>query len=274
MTCNAPVTDWAALSRELDAWQESGRRASLWWRDDDAVEPSPALERLLDLARQAGAPLALAVIPARATWALAERLASSDARVSVLQHGFAHRNHAPPGAKKIEIDGARPRAEVMEELSRGRALLDGLFGETHHAILVPPWNRIAEALVPALPALGYRGLSAFQPRPTPRAAAGLVLVNTHVDLLRWRAPRGFAGESDVLGALVGHLAARRSGAVDPEEATGLLTHHLVHDAPAWTFLAELLQRLTRHPAVSFLAPETVFTAGPRDDPGATVRGAA
>ena len=35
------------LSRELARWRAAGRRARLWWRDDDARAPGPELERLL-----------------------------------------------------------------------------------------------------------------------------------------------------------------------------------------------------------------------------------
>ena len=72
------VTQWSDLTQELDAWTADGRRATLWWRDDDAAEPDAALERLLALAATHGLPLALAVIPARATRALAQRLAEAD----------------------------------------------------------------------------------------------------------------------------------------------------------------------------------------------------
>lgn len=268
------MTSWAALSQELDAWQASGRRATLWWRDDDAVEPTAALERLLDLARETGVPLALAVIPARASQRLAARLARADARPAVLQHGFAHLNHAAAGEKKIELGGQRPGETVLEELSRGRAMLVALFGEAAGAVLVPPWNRIANGLPPALTGLGYRGLSTFQPRPATEAAPGLVQVNTHVDILRWRAPRGFAGEAAALSALVGHLAARRTGAVDPAEPTGLLSHHLAQDTAAWAFLGALLRRLSAHPVVRFLDAEAAFAKGRRDAPATAARGAA
>lgn len=267
------MTSWAALSQELDAWQASGRRATLWWRDDDAVAPTAALERLLDLARETGVPLALAVIPARASQRLAARLARAEAAPAVLQHGFAHLNHAAAGEKKIELGGQRPGEAVLEELSRGRAMLVAVFGESTGAVLVPPWNRIAEALVPALTGLGYRGLSTFQPRPRPEAAPGLVQVNTHVDMLRWRAPRGFAGEAAALSALVGHLAARRAGTADSAEPTGLLSHHLAQDAAAWAFLGALLRRLSAHPAVRFLDAEAAFAKG-RRGALAAARGAA
>ena len=36
----------------------------LWWRDDDAADAGPALDRLLQVCHKTAAPLALAVVPA------------------------------------------------------------------------------------------------------------------------------------------------------------------------------------------------------------------
>ena len=58
---------WSELTEELDAWATAGRCATLWWRDDDAAQPGPALERLLALSAGHGWPVTLAVIPAKAT---------------------------------------------------------------------------------------------------------------------------------------------------------------------------------------------------------------
>ena len=263
------MTGWSDLDRELGAWQRAGRGATLWWRDDDAVAPSPALDRLLALSRDTGAPLALAVIPDRAAPALRTALLAGPEGLAVLQHGFAHRDHAPAGRKRMELGPARPAAAVLGELTAGGARLAALFGATGlllPAVLVPPWNRIDAALLPALPALGYRFLSRFAARATPRATSGatpganldLTEINAHVDIMRWSEPRGFAGEAACLGALCRHLEGRRAGRCDPDEPTGLLTHHLVHDAAAWDFMARLLAVLTGHPATRFRAPAALF----------------
>lgn len=255
------MTAWSDLDRELDAWQRAGRGATLWWRDDDAVAPSPALDRLLALSRDTRAPLALAVIPDRASRALRTALLEGPQGLAVLQHGFAHRNHAPAGRKSMELGPDRPAAAVLGELTAGGARLAALFGATGRllpAALVPPWNRIDAALLPALPALGYRFLSRFAPRAIPRAIPDLTEINAHVDILRWSEPRGFAGEAACLDALCRHLAGRRGGRCDPDEPTGLLTHHLVHDAAAWDFMARLLEVLTGHPAARFQAPAALF----------------
>ncbi len=251
------MTHWSDLTQELDAWAADGRRATLWWRDDDAAEPDAALERLLALAVTHDLPLALAVIPARATKALAQRLAEAEG-VTLLQHGYAHRNHAPAGEKKVELGPERLAVEVLEELAHGRILMTELFGPGWFPVLVPPWNRIADNLTPALTGLGYSGLSAYGPRRAVQAAPGLTQINCHADIMRWAAPRGFVGEAEALDLLTGHLGARRAERADVDEPTGLLTHHLAHDAACWAFLDALIARLTDHPAVRFGAAAEAF----------------
>ena len=265
---------WRALERELDAWAEADRAATLWWRDDDCIEPGAALDRLLALAEAHGLPLALAVVPARATAALPRRLARAAAEVAVLQHGYSHRNHAPEGRKKQELDPGRPLPAMLEAVQRGAARLDGLFGGlaevTALPVLVPPWNRIDPRLAPALPALGFLGLSADGPRPATEAAPGLALCNTHVDLLRSQRRGGALSPETVLGDLRDHLEARRSGAADAAEPSGLLTHHLAHDEASWALLEALLPALRRHPAVRFLGAAEAF-APPAAPTPATIR---
>jgi hypothetical protein len=251
------VSTWADLTHELDAWTDVGRPTTLWWRDDDATEPSRALDRLLRLSETHRVALTLAVIPARAAAALAGAL-SHLPTVTPVQHGFAHLNHAPVGSKGGELGPARPVAVNGAELTEGAGRMAALFGGRALPVLVPPWNRIDPALVDRLPRLGFRGLSCFGPRAAAEPTPGLTQVNTHLDIIDWRGSRGFVGESKALGELIGQLHARRTASVDPEEPTGLLTHHLVHDAAAWRFTETLLARATAHPAVRWLRAAELF----------------
>jgi len=66
------MTGWADIEQELVRWRDAGREPALWWRDDDVVDATPALDRLLALHEAQRIPLALAVVPARATPALAK----------------------------------------------------------------------------------------------------------------------------------------------------------------------------------------------------------
>ena len=173
------------VRRELDSWEERGLRAKLWLRDDDAIAPSPALERWFALCRAHNAPLLLAVIPAGAGEALAERLAS-EPLIHPCQHGLSHANHARPGERAAELGLQRGLDAVLDDLRRGREKLAALFGARLNDTLVPPWNRIAPELVPELPALGFTALSCFGWKDI---GAGLAQSHTHVDLIDWKTTR-------------------------------------------------------------------------------------
>lgn len=266
------MTPWDQLRQELDAWGDAGRQASLWWRDDDAVEPTAALNRLLGLAEDSKTALALAVIPARCGHALPKRLERALASVLVLQHGYGHHNHAAADEKKIELGSHRPAPEILEELARGSVRIQAAFGSRALPVLVPPWNRIDPGLFADLPALGLRGLSSHGPRASAIPVKGLWQTNTHVDIMRWKEPRGFLGEEVVLRQIRDHLHARRMepggpSVVDPVEPTGLLTHHLAHDEAAWAFLSRLLPLLAGHPACRFIDAAEAFPLSQSESAG-------
>jgi len=259
---------WQAFATELDAWVSQGRQASFWWRDDDAGRPGPAFDRLLSLAADLALPLGLAVVPAWLTPEVAEAIRAAPEPVVVLQHGFAHANHeteSQPGERKVrpaECGTARPAQAVLEELAEGRTRLKAALGSRFLPVLVPPWNRVAPAVLAGLPRLGYRALSAFGPRAVAEPVPGLLQVNCHADPIVWREDKRFAGASATLERLWAHLAARREGQADASEPTGLLTHHRDMDALCWAFLEELLGRLRSHPAASF-PPLPSLLAAPR-----------
>ena len=47
---------WQPLQAELARWIHASRSAKFWLRDDDAVEPTAALDRLIGLANDFDAP--------------------------------------------------------------------------------------------------------------------------------------------------------------------------------------------------------------------------
>lgn len=235
------ATDWAPLRAELARWRSDGLRPLLWWRDDDAVRPTAALDRLLSLAEAASAPLSLAVIPAGAEPTLAARLDASAARTRVLPHGWRHENHAPPGEKKAEFRAHRPLKARLVDVAAGWARIEALFGARAAPVFTPPWNRVGNDLFSALPAHGIRGVSVFGARAAAEAAPGLMLINTHIDPIAWRSGGGLL-DGEALGAVMAaRLAAERAALLSaperPPEPLGLLTHHLVHDDAIWEFTA-------------------------------------
>ncbi|MGH6718369.1 MAG: polysaccharide deacetylase family protein [Alphaproteobacteria bacterium] len=245
---------WHALNDALDRRADAGLESRFWWRDDDAGPATPALERLLALHRRLAVPLAVAAIPARLDGAGA-LLLSADPGIEVLQHGWDHANHAPDGAKRIELGGTFGPEGALAALKRGFALLTERLRAL--PVLVPPWNRIAEALIGRLAQGGYRGLSGFGPRTRP-ARDGLTLVNVHVDVIAWHEGRGFVGEGAALAAAVTHLCVGRAGERDPAEPIGLLTHHAVHDEASWRFVERFVALIGDHPRARWIAASEAF----------------
>ncbi len=128
-------------------------------------------------------------------------------------------------------------------------------------MLVPPWNRVSSpGLLLQLGRAGYRGLSRFGPRGDASLVPGVVQVNTHVDIIDWQGTRGFVGEEAALAAAVDHLRARREARVDAHEATGVLSHHAVHDEACWTFLARLFERTRGLAAARWRSAGALFAA--------------
>ncbi len=260
------MTSWSLLDDELARWGDAGKVAELWWRDDDAVEETPALDRLLALQQETGVPLALAVVPAHATAGLAQRLAASPG-VSILQHGYGHVNHAFTGGKKCELGPERPPMVVLGELATGTMALERLFAGPAFAgrrlpVLVPPWNRIAPSLVPALPEIGFAGLSTYGPltrrmRQRPEPVRGLRQINTHVDLVDWKGGGGFVGENISLALLIDALAAARTRDATP---VGVLSHHLAMDAETWDFLGSLWGRISAKAGLRMSAAQELFAS--------------
>jgi len=247
------------LLRELDLWHAENRRATLWWRDDDACTDTPALRRLLGLARDYVVPVTIAAIPANSDDALVAAVAGSE-EATVVQHGYAHRNHARPGERSAELAVGRDVASMHRELEAGRVRLAAMFGERFVPILVPPWNRMTNELAPHLPRLGFTGLSRFGPRPSRDVVPNLPQVNMHVDPIAWRHERRFIGLASTASRVVEHLAARRTHACDAEEATGVLTHHLAFGDDASLGIRALLDATARHPAVQWLSARAAFAA--------------
>jgi hypothetical protein len=252
---------WQWLGRELDRWSNAGLRAQFWWRDDDASDSSEALDRLLQLAEERQVPLALAVIPARLQPGLVDSL-KNQGLITVLQHGYAHANHAAAGQRKLELGGRLPGDRIASELRLGRQTLALEFGECFVAALVPPWNRIDGAAIEALPELGFSGISTMKARRAAYPAPGLLQVNTHLDPINWRHDSGFLGVYPAIAILVQHLVARRSGYRDIDEPSGILSHHMVQNDATWRFLDNLLQFLSAHPAADFIDARDIWR--PRD----------
>jgi hypothetical protein len=245
----ANSAEWPDLVAELDRWEEAGQVAQLWWRDDDTIAPTPALDRLLRLTGPA--PLALSVIPADVVGTLAATLHPFP-QIAVLQHGWCHADCATnyPGAgKKSEYPAERHPVDVADELDEGRRRLLALFGPRALGVFVPPWNRFSDRFVPLLGEAGLTAISQMAPRKSalPR---GIAVIDVHLDIVAWHEDRKFIGDAVALGRFIAELRRRREG--DDRSAIGVLTHHLVMDEASEDFLHRLVDVVAAHPAARWV----------------------
>ncbi|WP_187968069.1 polysaccharide deacetylase family protein [Aquibium microcysteis] len=248
------MSAFAAVEEELALWAEAGLTPRFWLRDDDAVEATAALERLIGFARRRSVPVLLAVIPARATQALADRLAD-EPLLTPCQHGIAHCNNAAAGTPSLELGGTRPAKEILADLADARARLLELFGKRLSGILVPPWNRMAPDVAAQLHALGFTGLSTWSWQ---RKGTSLPELNTQIDVMDWAGGHRGRDLSWTAGELVRRLIQARERGGAP---LGILTHHLVHDERAWATLDELVTWLAEDRGFVFESADDLIAAG-------------
>nr|MCH9673522.1 polysaccharide deacetylase family protein [Gammaproteobacteria bacterium] len=246
--------NWQSIRNELDRWHDTGMTAFFWWRDDDAIAYTKPLRRLLACAHEHRVAVGLAVIPAYVSEEMCSHLDGTPF-VDVLQHGYAHKNWASVGAKKAEFPEDRDDALALADIRRGWQALEQNLRRPIVPIFVPPWNRFAAKHANALLRTGLRGISQFGPVANDQTGAALPTINTHLDIIDWRADRGFAGEERMLTLLLDALTSRRArgpGAAsgwfpgNHHEPIGLLTHHLVHDDSCWLFIESLLALIHTH----------------------------
>ena len=229
----SPLGPRLGLELELLRWRRAGRRARLWWRDDDAAGPCAALDRLLEISAATAAPLTLAVIPAGDMEGLSHVL-NGALLVNVTQHGVDHQNRRT-GRAAGEFADDWSEARIADALASGWDRIAEL--PRAWRVFVPPWNDIHTALEGALRTCSF---TAWSVEGGLGDEGGLPRVDVHLDLMRWRGGARFRGRRRFLSGLTRELARRRrAGRWD--SPVGLLTHHLAHDAAAWDFLALFLR---------------------------------
>jgi hypothetical protein len=250
--------DWSPVKAALDHAQSLKRTIDIWWRDDDAIMPSPQLEHLLSLAQQMRMPIALACIPKNCRQSLAERL-KTETHIDALVHGYTHTNYAPAGEKKIEFGAHRPVNICLQDAHSGLMELQAIFGSSLLPVFVPPWNRIDDEITAHLAELGYCGLSTFNTRSAPYGAVNLMQINTHIDPIAWHAGGSLVSAQALVDLTAKNIETRLVQPPQMAEPIGLLTHHLVHDEAIWDFCTQWIDVLGEHPAVKKQSARYLFS---------------
>lgn len=238
------MNNWERLSEELASWPE---HVPFWWRDDDAVANSGLLLRMLELSIDVNVPVHLAVIPSLLENSL--NIIKTDRYNQlcyVLQHGYDHQDYSAPNERKIELGGLQDADTLIANLQSGKCTLSNEFKTQYTDILVPPWNRISDAVTNKLTAVNYAKISVINGKHT---NAHSDYVNVDLDIIDWQ-QRRFAGEDILLEKMITQLTqyhqAHTNNNLTSIKPYGIMTHHLVHDEASWLFLAKLFKFLIQH----------------------------
>ncbi len=244
--------DWSPLRDAMTRSRAAQIAVPVWWRDDDAIAPTPALDHLTTLAGSIGIPVHLAVIPQQATPALATYCA--EAPLIPVVHGWAHVDHSQPDEKKNEFMSPRPNAQA--ETARAFARMTDLFAGQLRPMFVPPWNRVHGDVVSALGAQGYTAISTFGPRAQTLAAVGVEQINTHIDPIWWKKTRDLVPAQTLIEQAAQLIEERCDGRADATEPFGFLTHHLVHTPAIWAFAHDFLTEMLSGGAIPWTMENT------------------
>ena len=235
----------AALRSTLEQMQEQEREVRVFLRDDDIDEDEARLRQLLDIAFSRGVPINLAIIPARLTDAAVRLLQDYKSFQSKLielhQHGWQHVNHEKDG-KKSEFGPARCIEEQLQDITRGKARLEAVFGDTCFPAFTPPWNRCTEDTLKILDQLGFLVLSRDH-KNQPLAGYDFREISVTLDLFRWKGGVAFKSPEEITQNFISQIGAW--------DVVGILLHHKVMDGAAFSFLDVLLDRLCQYPNVQF-----------------------
>lgn len=242
-----------AVSRELQAWSSIGAAPKLWWRDDDACHDSDPLQGLCRLLSTGT--LLLAVVPGLLTEDLVRALEHHPA-IGVAQHGWKHINHAAPGRWPSEYPPERARADIVQELAAGQAILREAFPASFHRVFVPPWHHCAAWMLRETMSLGYGSISAGPPL-FPLLRQGYTgEANTEIDICDWARGGSFVGAGGFAAQIVKALRFRRESFI-PDAPVGILSHHEHITKEDYACLAEFIA-LLRDSSAQWASLQSLF----------------
>ncbi len=232
------------LTPHLESLQAKRQSRSVFLRNDDGDKDDDTLRQLFDITLSNQVPLHLAVIPAGLTPAglrlLKDMKRAGGDLVELGQHGYQHVNHETEG-RKCEFGASRSFAEQFEDIAKGKKILEENLLEQFAPIFTPPWNRCTKVTFKVLDQLGFKILS--KDNSSPATGYSFREVSITLDLYTWKNGARMKEPEVIISELVKQLSSL--------EPVGLLLHHKVMDADAFTFLDALLSELKRYSVIGF-----------------------
>ena len=233
------------LMRSLDALQAAGRSVNIFFRDDDVDWNEGALRQLLSTFIRTHAPVNLEIIPARlsrfAIRHLRARQRDYPGLFELNQHGWRHVNHEREG-RKCEFGASRCFEQQLEDIANGQMLMNDAFDEAWSPVFTPPWNRCTEATFRALDQLGFAALSKDRGKQA-IAEYKFREISITLDLYRWKGEPAMKSPEQIVSELISQM--------NELDTIGIMLHHKVMDAAAFSLLEQVIEALRHSPSVRF-----------------------
>lgn len=240
------------LQQGLESLGDTKKTIPIFLRDDDIDEDEETLRHLLDIALSRNVPMNLQIIPGKLT-SSGIRLLKDFNRVnpdlvSLNQHGCSHLNHEMEG-RKCEFGPSRSFQEQLEDISKGKDILEATFPMRFFPVFTPPWNRCTPDTFKVLHELGFPILSKDLGEQ-PITGFSFTEISTSLDLYTWKGGAKMKAPEDIVKLLLLQMTQLH--------VIGILLHHKVMDANAFSFLDCLLDVLGRYPNVEFHTFQTLM----------------
>ncbi len=244
---------WKRILQEgLESLADTQEIIPIFLRDDDIDEDEESLRHLLDITLSRNAPMNLQIIPEKLTEAgirvLKDFNRVNPDLVSLNQHGWTHINHEKEG-RKCEFGPSRNFQEQLEDISKGKAILETIFPMRFFPVFTPPWNRCTTDTFKVLDELGFHLLSKDLGKQ-PITGYSFNEISTSLDLYAWKGGAKMKTPEDIVQLLLRQI--------QELNVIGILLHHKVMDATAFAFLDQLLAELQQWPNVEFHTFQTLL----------------
>jgi hypothetical protein len=232
-----------------DDLARKGKKITFWWRDDDAIEETQALQKLLKLVDHKA--ISIATIPEYCTKSLID-IVKENPYIHLLQHGVSHENFAHKEEKKCEFPTHLSDEHHWQRIQYGRDKIFQLYPEWDGKGFVPPWNRMKLNSAEGLKDIGFDYISAFESLKARNIATKhIAYCDSNIDPIDWKGNDGknnygFIGWQACDDILLHHA--------QYQQHIGLLTHHLVHNEAMWHKLEIIADFMHHHPAIDWQAP--------------------
>lgn len=237
------------LESALAKLKTSERTLNVFFRNDDVDADEPTLRQLIYTFWKLKTPLNLEVIPGRLTENCVALLKKYDrSQFELHQHGWRHINHEIAG-RKCEFGFSRSYEQQFNDIARGKQRMDEAFGQSWSRVFTPPWNRCMEETHHVLDQLDFEGLSKDSSKP-PITGYKFREISITLDLYSWKIEPAMKLPESIFSEL-----ARQ---VDELDRIGIMLHHKVMDAAAFTFLERLIEAFSNCPSVRFHTLQTLL----------------